>query len=147
MAKHAVSEDDILAAIDQCFLHGSVNVMRDHERQFGFTPIAPGEATWLPSSDWADDIVVALDGVRVRIVAIYARSCGNGAFSRLVTNIIRAGLLPVVVAPMGRMTDILTAWGWHHRMVGKSFDERRDEWFPTRKWREQRLQCNRPGGE
>ena len=145
MGSVAFSEDEILAAIS-CEAFGTAQSMREHERKFGFVPVNPGEVPWLPADEWPNDVVISLDGHRVRIVFIYTLNTGNGAFSRLVTEIIRAELIPTVIAPLGEMTDILTAWKWHHRIVGTTFDNRWDEWFPTKKWRMARLQ-EHPAGE
>ncbi len=138
-ATQDISLDDIRAVVEDCMLHGSANVMRESERERGFTPIMPGDAPWLPPDVWPEDVVISLDGPRVRIVAVYTHTPGRGQFSRLITDIIRAGLVPTVIAPLGAMEDILRAWGWHRRIIGSTFDDVCDEWFPTRKWREQRL--------
>jgi hypothetical protein len=41
--------------------------MREHARRLGFTPIVPRDVPWLSAADWPKDIVVSLDGKRVRI--------------------------------------------------------------------------------
>lgn len=136
---HAPTEEELLAAIHESIVIGGANTMRQFEASRGHQAVFPGEASWLPAADWPEDIVVTRDGNRVRIVAIYAKEPGCGVFSRLVSNIIRSGLVPVVIAPMGEMVDILTGWGWHRRIVGSTFQDRCDEWFPTRKWRQERV--------
>jgi hypothetical protein len=130
--------DQIMETMHHAIVHGASNVMRDSEVARGYRPVFPGDFPWFPASEWPQDVVVSLDGNRVRIIAVYALNPGNGAFSRLITGIVRAGLIPTVVAPFSEMVDILTHWGWHRRIVGKTFNDRCDEWFPTRKWREQR---------
>jgi len=65
------------------------------------------------AEDWEPSSVVSLDGKRVRIVLVSARSPGHGAFTRLVRAITRAGFTPVVCAPVGpTMPAILKHWGW-----------------------------------
>jgi hypothetical protein len=130
---------EIADTIIRAIIEGPLPMLRQFESSQGFTLVKPGDVPWLPASDWPEDIVVSLDGKRVRIVAIQTETPGCGAFSSLVTDIIRAGLIPTVIAPMGAMAAILTRWGRHHRIVGMSFAERREVWWPTRKWREARI--------
>src|SRR6516164_8855455 len=76
------------------------------------------------AKDWEPDSVVSLDGRRVRIVLITARTPGTGAFSRLVQNILRAGFKPVVVAPVGpEMPAILKHWGWRKAIERSGFEQ------------------------
>lgn len=133
----APTHEQIEACIEQAILHGGGNLLAANEQACGYTLISPGQYPWF-SPEWPDDLVVSMDGPRVRIVAIYNPKQGNGAFSRLITGICKAGLLPTIIAPFGGMTELLKHWGWHHRVIGSTLEDRCDEWFPTRRWREQR---------
>lgn len=68
-------------------------------------------------SSWPSHIVVSLDGAEVRIIAIIATRRGDGAFKRMVTGIVAAGLCPVVIEPMFGMPSILRRWGWSGKKV------------------------------
>jgi hypothetical protein len=126
--------DTILNAM----MNGSGNVMRQGEIDKGRKLVAVGDCPWIPASDWFHDAVVSLHRDRVRIVAVHALNQGSGAFSRMITGIVKAGLHPVVIAPFDDMQQILERWGWHHRIVGTAFEDRYDEWWPTRKWKDLR---------
>jgi hypothetical protein len=65
---------------------------------------------WLKEEDWVEDIVMSMDGSRVRIVAL---------------------ILP-------QMEEILWAWDWRPVTKGSSFHDRADEWHPQRKFIEER---------
>jgi hypothetical protein len=132
--------DHILSAIAECVADGASATMRRHEVARGHELVLPGTTPWLPAADWDPGIVVSITGRRrVRIVAIYARQPGTGAFSRMVDGILLAGLHPLIVEPTGIMDLILDRWGWHQRTVGKSFRDRETQWFPTAGWKAARL--------
>lgn len=117
------------ATLARMFLVGPGEAMRQDERDAGHTIIRAGDVPWLPREDWPDDLVIARDGKVVRIVAIWARRPGTGAFSRMIDGIVAEGSFPAVVAPFQAMQNILDAWGW------RCADE---TWFPTREWVERR---------
>jgi hypothetical protein len=106
-------------------------ILRDEEVARGYVPVPVGSVPWLPADEWHEHDVVSLHGDAVRIVAIMARRPGCGAFTRLVTDILAAGLIPVVVCPLARMRTILTRWGWQHRETGSTFEDREDLWQPA----------------
>ena len=135
MLKNAPNQ--IAEILERVFRLGPTRAMREDETMAGNTPVIPGEVFWLKTCDWPDDIVVSQNKKTVRIIAIRATTPGNGAFSRLITEIAKAGLKPVVVEPMELMTLILRRWGWSHRVVGKGM-QHEDQWRPSKAWLEER---------
>lgn len=129
---------DIAATIDRCFEIGAGNAMREEEAAKGYVPLKFGDRPWLKEEDWIEDIVMSLDGSRVRIVALIAKETGCGTFSRMITSIIKDGLKPVVVAPLPQMEEILRSWDWRQVIRGSCFHDRVDEWHPQRKFIEAR---------
>lgn len=107
--------------------------MCEDEEAKGHEIIRVGSVDWLPASEWPTDIVIAKAKNTIRIVAIYNRDQGNGAFSRMVRGIQSAGLKPMVVCPSHQMRDILKGWNWRKQMVGTSFHDHEERWFPQRK--------------
>jgi uncharacterized NAD-dependent epimerase/dehydratase family protein len=106
-------------------------VLIAHEAARGFVVIRPGEVEWLPLTDWEPLTIVSQKGHVVRLIAIWARNPGTGAFRRLCENIKRDGSIPHVVAPMRDMQDRLKKWGWRRRTKGMGLD--RQEWWTPRK--------------
>ena len=111
------------ANLNRMFLLGPGEAMRQDERDLGHRIIVPGDEPWLPKADWPDNIVITQAGKEVRIIAIYAREPGTGAFRRMIDGIKAAGLTPVVVCPFRNMEDILRRWGW-------APDFKNEEWRP-----------------
>lgn len=125
--------------LDRMFDMGPGAAMRLCEAEAGYDPILREDPpAWLHLDDWEDDFVISKDGFRIRIVAIIAVKPHNGAFSRLVTGICKAGFMPVVVVPLGQMRPILSRWGWMRGIHGSSFAEREDRWFPSPAWIKER---------
>ncbi|WP_263353340.1 hypothetical protein [Acidicapsa acidisoli] len=129
---------ELIAAVEHAMDKGAYACLCEGEARKGYVAVTPGSVPWLPSGDWPDDIVITQKGREVRIVAIYAKEPCNGAFSRMINGILKAGLRPVVVEPMGGMNDIMRAWNWRCREVGSTFDDHERHWFPQRKWIEHR---------
>ena len=125
---------ELIAAVERVATIGPHASMCEDEEARGYKPVIPGTVPWLSTDDWPDDVVIAQQGCNVRIVAIYTKHPGQGAFSRLITAIAKAGLRPTVVCPTRHMAAICKAWGWRERIVGSSFQDREDHWFPPRKW-------------
>jgi hypothetical protein len=130
---------EMIAAVERAFDIGPYASMCQDEEAKGATIIPTGSVSWLPACDWPEDIVVTQLGKDIRIVAIYNPKRGNGAFSRLVTGIVKAGLRPVVVCPSHEMRDICKTWGWKEQIVGSTFHDREDRLIPKREWLKQRL--------
>ena len=102
---------------------GPVAAMREDEILAGNTIICPGMVDWFSSLDWPEDVVVSQRLDVVRIIAIKATRPGSGAFSRMITGIAAARLMPVVVEPMFDMPLILKQWGWSGRIFGTGVDK------------------------
>jgi hypothetical protein len=105
--------------------------MRGEEAKAGNIVILPGSEPWLPGDDWDESIVVSRRGNEIRLVAISAKQPGHGALKRTVDGIKAAGLVPVIVCPLGPMAEIVRRWGWKRRRVGKDFDTREEHWVPS----------------
>jgi len=108
--------------------------MRMDELERGHVIIQPGTVPWLPVEEGHDTDCVSIADGEVRLVAIWAKYPGTGAFRRLVEGILDCGLVPVVVAPLDHMVAILVAWGWQHSYVGNSFEDWEDQWRPPEDW-------------
>jgi len=128
---------EVSDAVAKILSRGPEQVLRDDERALGFEPLKPGDRPWFPASDWDHTNVISIRGKVVRIVAIIAVRKGEGAFSRLITGIAKEGLIPIVVAPMFGMPEILNKWGWKQTIVGKGWS-RQELWQPSPEWLEQR---------
>jgi hypothetical protein len=124
-------QNKVVETLERARSIGGFNALLEFEQSKGFAAVFPGEVPWLSAADWPPNIVVTLNGKTVRIVAIYAKRPGNGAFSRLIRNIVAAGLSPVVIAPMLTMPAILAHWGWTSRQVGHDFDTWEEQWYPS----------------
>src|SRR6185369_14000824 len=101
------------------------------EKERGFEIVETGSVPWLPAADWPNDIVITQKGKEIRIVAIYAKRPGNGAFRRLITAIIQAGMVPVIVTPVHEMRDTMKRWGWKQKLTGTNFHDREETWHPS----------------
>lgn len=88
-------------------------------------------ADWLDWDDWTDYTIISLDEDRVRLVAIEAKTPGQGAFTRLIAKIIDAGLVPVLVEPNRSLVDWCARHDFRSRRIGKgSFSH--EVWYPRR---------------
>lgn len=139
-SKAAKLADEIESLAEQILEYGPVGSIALQEISKGYQPIARDEYPWYTSADWSGEAVVTRDVNRVRIVLVNAINPGHGAFSRMITNILQDGLLPVVIAPLGTMCSIMHIWGWRMRRVGTTFHEREEQWFPMRGWINKRLE-------
>lgn len=116
-------------AMERLIRVGPVEAMREDEVAAGFTPVLPGEVTWLSATDWPGDVVISHNNKQVRIVAIKAKVRGQGSFRRLIEAITAAGMTPIVVEPMFAMPDILKKWGWARQTIGSGF-QTEEQWHP-----------------
>lgn len=105
-----------------------------NERQQGYKIVRPGEASWLPLSDWDLSSIVSTNGFRVRLVALCARNPGTGAFTRLIEATKREGMVPVVVEPFNDLAQVLKRWKWKSRLIGRGKYVHR-VWYPRTPWR------------
>ena len=109
-------------------------IMRDNEAADGCRVVLPGDEPWLSASDWHPTVTVSRHGNTVRLVAILAKSPGNGAFRRTIAGIIDAGLVPCVVAPTMEMRATLKRWKWKCRHVGYGMDCE-EQWRPRKSFK------------
>ena len=110
------------------------DVIYDSEAQMGARPLIEADGVRICENDWSPAPIITRCGDDVRIVAVIARLLGNGAFSRLVGDIRKAGLCPVVIEPMGaQMPSILAKWGWtgRRRLSGLEPGDTYVEWRPA----------------
>lgn len=129
--ERAVSVQYLVDLLTRSQSKSMAEIMREDEVAAGRRIILPGDTSWLPASDWPHDVVVSQDGREVRIIAIYARQPGQGAFRRMVDGIIAAGLVPVVIAPSQEMRATLKRWHWRCRYAGAGVHEE-EQWRPRK---------------
>jgi len=108
-------------------------VLRKRELEKGYRLANSETDKWLNDDEW-ESHVISVIGKRVRIIIVLAKIQYQGAFSRLITNILQAGLRPSVISPMMDMPLILTWWGWKQHSSGTAFEDREDYWIPTKEW-------------
>jgi len=102
----------------------------DDELAAGRTVIRPGDAPWLPTSDWNPGSVCAIDGIYARLILIDALRPGTGALTRTLSAIKAAGMIPCVVDPTRELAATLTRRGWKSRLHGSTFEDRETRWTP-----------------
>lgn len=123
-----VEEDIIFSTLDELATKPAWVVMRGIERRAEHRVVVPGEVPWLSAEDWDPTVVVSIDRMEVRLIAISAKRPGHGAFRCLVAAILEAGLIPVIIAPMEKMRAICRHYGWSESHVGAG-------WFHEEQWR------------
>jgi hypothetical protein len=120
-----------------------LRMTRKHETRAGYLVVAPGEVAWLSLEDWHPRTVVSIDGRHVRLVELWARQPGRGAFRRLIAGIFAHGLSPDVIDPTVELQATLTRWGWERYEMGFGCDpDREDIWRPPGR---QQGECERCG--
>ena len=129
-----LSFDEVAETFRQCMEDGPATVIRRGEIEKGYRVLKPGDYSWYRERDWEGESVISQDGKNIRIVAIIAARRGRGTFSRLITEICRSGLRPVVVTPLMDMEDILVRWNWAAVISGGSYTDLEAQWFPMRPW-------------
>lgn len=111
-----MTRDQIREALRTIEAHpeGVRGVMRDEQIALGRTIVPLGSRTpfAVPAWDW-DDCLISYSETHAYIVMVVAARLRRGALTRLVQSIQRAGLTPVICAPIGKqMPMILAKWGW-----------------------------------
>lgn len=119
--------------LDRCAEIGPDAAMKEHEAAHGHEVLTPDTAPWIRPEDW-ENYIITRDGERIRLVVLMAARPRSGALGRLVTGICKAGLIPVVVIPLGFMEAILRRWGWRREIVGSTFDDLEEHWTPSVAW-------------
>ena len=102
--------------------------MKQGELAQGFTVVE--SAKWFDPDDWQSPLI-SQDNRRVRLVLLEAKKPHTGQFTKLIGEIEKAGLVPVVVEP----NTELVAWCKRHfyrkRNVGRG-EFRHEVWYPKR---------------
>ncbi len=124
----------LAAALKRAYEHplGPRGILIEEERARGSTiiPLGATSPVSFSSEDWLPGVLTRR-GDEVRIVAIWARHPRSGAFRRLLASIDKAGLRPVVVAPIGDvMPQLMRRWKWRHSVAGHGVDAVH-EWRPA----------------
>jgi len=135
---------ELKAAIERIAKIGPAAAMREDEHALGFSPVRPGEVSWLSAEDWQNDIVISQRYREVRIVAIKAKKPGSGALRRLIAALADANLLPIIVEPMLEMPAILERWRWTGEVIGEGFNKQ-EIWRPSAKWLRSRKSKSKTG--
>lgn len=127
-----MSEAALLRAIEEIFSGGydPVAAIDKGERDRGHRVVRPGDAPWLPASDWHTASVASIAGLTARLVLIHAKSPGTGALTRTLEGIAAAGLMPAIIDPTAELAMTLRKRGWKGRMIGRTFETREWIWHP-----------------
>jgi hypothetical protein len=87
------------------------------------------KAEWLNKNEWNEIIASEDQQGRIRLVVLNARIPGNGAFTRLIAGIQSAGLVPVIVEPIGILAQWCKKHGWRKRIVGRNTSNAHEIWY------------------
>jgi len=102
----------------------------EDETARGFKVVRPGQADWLPASDWRGASVASLDGDTVRLVLIHSHESGKGAMTRTLAAIVVAGLHPSVLEPTPELAATLRRRGWRGRVKNLPNGDHESVWTP-----------------
>ncbi len=108
-----------------------VSAIVEGEEERGNIVIRPGDAGWLPTTDWRLETVCSLQGNTARLVLIHAKVERQGAFNRLLIATEAAGLKLAVIDPTPELASTLSRRGWSGKQVGRTFETRERVWAPT----------------
>lgn len=86
------------------------------------------EAMWWDRSEWTKRTIITRDDKWVRLVALEAKSPGNGALLRLVKAIESFGYVPVIVEPNAAMTAWCERRGYRSKRIGGKHPH--TVWYP-----------------
>ena len=104
------------------------DIMKQGETEQGFTIV--DSAKWFDPDDWQTPLI-SQDNRRVRLVLLEAKKPHTGQFTKLISEISKAGLVPVLVEP----NETLVSWCRRHqyrkRNVGRG-EFRHEVWYPKR---------------
>lgn len=127
-----MSQAALMRAIDEIFSGGydPVAAIAKGEQQRGHRVIRPGDAPWLPATDWNPASVAAIAGLTARLVLIHAKEPGTGALTRALEGIGAAGLMPAIIDPTAKLATTLRKRGWRGRWKGNTFETREWIWRP-----------------
>lgn len=120
-----MNKSQVRDAIREAKAHpgGVLGIMRDLQTSLGRTIVPLGSTTPFPVPKWDwSEALISVDEVCAFIVIVHASRKRRGAFRRLVENIRKAGLTPVVCSPIGlTMSLILEKWGWVEIIPGSDY--------------------------
>jgi hypothetical protein len=102
--------------------------LRRMEIEQGFSIIS--EASWYNKDDWHPRTIISQDGKKVRLVALQARRSQEGAFSRLIGNLWKADLMPVLVEPNQTLIDWACRHNFRERRINGKYPH--TVWHPRR---------------
>ena len=106
------------------------DLMRQDEVLQGFQIIS--QAKWLDWNDWDRHTIISMDHNRVRLVALQAKVPGQGAFTRLIDALDKAGLVPVLVEPNQTLIDWCHRHFYRKRTLNKGRKYQHEVWYPKR---------------
>lgn len=102
--------------------------LRRMEIEQGFSLVS--EAAWYSPADWHERTIISQDGKKVRLVALQARRSFEGAFSRLIGNLWKADLMPVLVEPNQTLVDWCCRHNFRERRISGKYPH--TVWYPRR---------------
>ncbi len=119
---------DLEKAIEACLADGRPisEQLREAEQRRGFVLADMRLPRW---QEWSPDSVVSSVNAPglpmfLRLVLIIAEKPGTGAFTRLVANMNRVGLVPLVLDPTEEFYAMLHRRGWRELLIGETFEDR-----------------------
>jgi hypothetical protein len=118
---------DVLSAMTQTPAEIGDNLRRMEIEQ-GFSIIS--EASWFNKDQWHEKTIISQDGRKVRLVALLARRSFEGAFSRLIGNLWKANLMPVIVEPNQTLQDWAIRHNFRERHIKGKYPH--TIWHPRR---------------
>lgn len=119
---------DLEKAIEACLADGRPipEQLRAAELRRGFALADYQHPHW---QEWSPDSVISFVNapdlpIFVRLMLIIAEKPGTGAFTRLVANMARVDLVPLVIDPTDEFYAMLHRRGWRELLIGETFEER-----------------------
>jgi hypothetical protein len=103
------------------------SIIRKGEIEQGYTLIE--EAPWFNRDEWTEAIISKDPKGRIRLVLLDARLPGNGAFTRLILEIQAYGLTPVIIEPIGSLTEWCKKHGWRKRIIKRGTENKQEIWY------------------
>jgi hypothetical protein len=87
------------------------------------------QAPWFYPGEWNEAIISKDPKGRIRLVLLDARLPGNGAFTRLISEIQAYGLTPVIVEPIGSLAVWCKKHGWRKRIIKHGTENKQEIWY------------------
>jgi hypothetical protein len=102
-------------------------IIRKGEIDQGYTLVE--EAPWFNRDEWLEAVISKDPKGRIRLVLLDARLPGNGAFTRLISEIQANGLTPVIVEPIGSLAGWCKKHGWRKRLIKQGTENKQEIWY------------------